>query len=189
MQRTPPPKSTCTYCKKDGTDEMAQCSGCNLWVHKDCAGEDSLTKRRFQCVKCVSQKQAKKSTGAISKGQSKVSKASSCAHVDQLRPNEDKGSRSEKRNSSCLKCDGLDNEEMVQCDICDMWIHYECAGVDSSIQYKQFQCDACAIKTMKETADSIISKGHVDLRALKPRHVPTCSCKSWKTNKNCSRNI
>lgn len=47
--------------------------------------------------------------------------------------------------SSCVDCDQPDNGSMVQCDDCDSWTHYTCAGVDSSIgdTGAPFHCSNC----------------------------------------------
>lgn len=43
----------------------------------------------------------------------------------------------------CLICSGPDNEEMVQCDKCDRWYHYNCVNVTSDIVNKDFICVKC----------------------------------------------
>ncbi|XP_055918440.1 uncharacterized protein LOC129950533 [Eupeodes corollae] len=48
----------------------------------------------------------------------------------------------EEFNCSC--CDKPDSaEDMVQCDRCEMWNHFSCANVNSSIRDKAFLCRIC----------------------------------------------
>lgn len=42
---------------------------------------------------------------------------------------------------------------MVSCDVCESWFHYECVGVDDSIEEKPWSCDVCSkLATSKEVA-------------------------------------
>ena len=53
---------------------------------------------------------------------------------------------------SCSKCDKADSDDMVQCDACDKWLHFECVGVDVSIAEQDWLCPSCLSKSPKETA-------------------------------------
>ncbi|XP_053690797.1 uncharacterized protein LOC128739342 [Sabethes cyaneus] len=44
---------------------------------------------------------------------------------------------------SCGACDEQDDSRMVQCDKCDHWFHYDCAGVGEDIVDKDFLCSNC----------------------------------------------
>ncbi|GBP05411.1 hypothetical protein EVAR_73988_1 [Eumeta japonica] len=39
------------------------------------------------------------------------------------------GARKRDEGCSCIMSEEVDNEYMVQCDACDEWFHYDCAGV------------------------------------------------------------
>lgn len=43
----------------------------------------------------------------------------------------------------CKKCDQLDDDEMVQCDICDKWYHFLCVGVTETIASQDWMCGVC----------------------------------------------
>ena len=53
---------------------------------------------------------------------------------------------------SCSKCDKADSDDMVQCDACDKWFHFECAAVVASIAEQDQLCTSCLSKSPKETA-------------------------------------
>uniref|UniRef100_A0A336K5T5 CSON002271 protein n=1 Tax=Culicoides sonorensis TaxID=179676 RepID=A0A336K5T5_CULSO len=44
---------------------------------------------------------------------------------------------------SCRRPDTFDN--MVQCDRCDLWVHYNCAGVGPEVEHDSFKfiCKSC----------------------------------------------
>ncbi|XP_058817021.1 uncharacterized protein LOC131680319 [Topomyia yanbarensis] len=46
----------------------------------------------------------------------------------------------------CNKCDGSDTEEMVSCDDCQAWFHFECVGESPGVEERPFQCEKCAAK-------------------------------------------
>ncbi|XP_055644239.1 uncharacterized protein LOC129780226 [Toxorhynchites rutilus septentrionalis] len=49
------------------------------------------------------------------------------------------------QQSSCTECRRPDSaENMVQCDNCDGWQHYTCAGVDDSVADRSWVCALCA---------------------------------------------
>lgn len=56
-----------------------------------------------------------------------------------------------KHESNCTKCNHNDSwDNMVQCDVCNVWQHYECAGVDSFIQNISWMCQVCANLLQKQ---------------------------------------
>ncbi|XP_062540734.1 uncharacterized protein LOC134208804 [Armigeres subalbatus] len=49
--------------------------------------------------------------------------------------------------SSCTACQRPDwSEDMVQCDHCDVWKHFSCAGVNESVAGKPFTCGDCSVQ-------------------------------------------
>ena len=45
---------------------------------------------------------------------------------------------------SCNLCDETDNDEMVSCDDCQSWFHFNCVNVDSTKEDKDWSCEKCA---------------------------------------------
>lgn len=41
------------------------------------------------------------------------------------------------------KSDKESVEDWVQCDDCELWFHFECVGVDESVQYRNWSCASC----------------------------------------------
>lgn len=47
---------------------------------------------------------------------------------------------------NCVKCDRPDTaDNLVGCDVCESWMHYDCAGVTDSIanSNRTWKCDRC----------------------------------------------
>ncbi|XP_055584745.1 uncharacterized protein LOC129737609 [Uranotaenia lowii] len=64
-------------------------------------------------------------------------------------------------NRNCEKCSKTDSlANMVGCDMCDIWMHFPCAGVDSSIgdPDRSWRCDNCKEDKAPSEAASKISK-------------------------------
>lgn len=59
---------------------------------------------------------------------------------------------------NCKKCAKEDTERMVQCDSCDGWFHYDCVGVDDSIEEMDWMCCSCTNAQKSKTLE--ISKQH-----------------------------
>ena len=59
----------------------------------------------------------------------------------------------EKQLSSCGLCDRSDDDDMVQCDVCDVWFHYECVNVDEQIANKDWMCSKC--KKMQQPSNEV----------------------------------
>ncbi|XP_055612596.1 uncharacterized protein LOC129759214 [Uranotaenia lowii] len=73
-----------------------------------------------------------------------------------------------KTTKSCAKCTRKDDSNMVCCDSCDAWEHYECAGVSDSISEpdRSWKCSNCLTTTEDKTTKpssrrngSIVSRG------------------------------
>lgn len=48
--------------------------------------------------------------------------------------------------SSCRLCELPDDNEMVQCDDCDVWFHFDCVGVDENVAKVPWSCLRCTKK-------------------------------------------
>lgn len=57
--------------------------------------------------------------------------------------------------SNCVTCNEPDNNDMVQCDTCDDWQHYECAGVSSDIENVEFECNKCKAEKLKANREKL----------------------------------
>ena len=64
------------------------------------------------------------------------------------------------RTVNCIKCVAPDNDEMVQCDICDRWCHFECANVKADIANKDWVCSVCSLKCDMPKDAGKISKAY-----------------------------
>lgn len=51
--------------------------------------------------------------------------------------------------SACAKCEKPDTDEMVCCDECDDWYHFDCAEVDKKVKKVEWLCDKCKRKARK----------------------------------------
>ncbi|XP_055527107.1 uncharacterized protein LOC129719736 [Wyeomyia smithii] len=66
------------------------------------------------------------------------------------------------RVSNCQLCAELDNENMVQCDNCDLWYHFTCVNVTDEIQNADWSCSKCV--TAKEKQRTTPAAGCGDLQ-------------------------
>ncbi|XP_058828272.1 uncharacterized protein LOC131688137 [Topomyia yanbarensis] len=54
--------------------------------------------------------------------------------------------------NSCTLCNKPDDDHMVQCDTCDVWNHFSCAGVSENVEECSWICLKCAtVKAKKGT--------------------------------------
>ncbi|XP_055605119.1 uncharacterized protein LOC129753329 [Uranotaenia lowii] len=60
--------------------------------------------------------------------------------------------------ASCGTCRRPDTNRMVQCDQCDVWYHYECAGVDESVANRDWICVKCERKSLLKERVSLIGE-------------------------------
>lgn len=43
----------------------------------------------------------------------------------------------------CIYCHYRNTQPIVQCDDCDGWAHFKCAGVDKTIKLRPWSCVMC----------------------------------------------
>ena len=74
----------------------------------------------------------------------------------------------------CGLCEDPENDEMVQCDHCDVWFHFICVGVDQSIQDFDWMCWKCNEKFTRmknqQQAQSITMKDATGKQPLSPNN-------------------
>lgn len=61
--------------------------------------------------------------------------------------------------ASCISCQQPDTDEMVQCDMCNKWVHFSCAGVDTSVEDNPFKCYRCSQPPPKTTKAKSVGSG------------------------------
>lgn len=65
------------------------------------------------------------------------------------------------------KCGKDPNDEMVSCDKCRKWFHYECVEVDATIQEKSWHCNDCAaFRTSKMLRTPPLMTSRITKKAL-----------------------
>nr|XP_029713239.1 leucine-rich repeat extensin-like protein 5 [Aedes albopictus] len=59
----------------------------------------------------------------------------------------------DEHRSDCVQCDRLNGDEnMVQCDGCQTWWHFSCAGVTDSIKDRSWSCPKCQVDDLGSIA-------------------------------------
>lgn len=66
---------------------------------------------------------------------------------EEINPTEGQQACDRMPEQSCTFCQETDNDEMVQCDKCDRWIHFACVGVTEEIADKSWSCPKCITTT------------------------------------------
>nr|XP_019931153.2 CXXC-type zinc finger protein 1-like [Aedes albopictus] len=60
---------------------------------------------------------------------------------------------------NCTFCQEADDNEMVQCDRCDRWIHFACVGVTEEIADSSWSCPKCNVTTgVQRSSSSAINR-------------------------------
>ncbi|XP_029719406.2 uncharacterized protein LOC109431964 [Aedes albopictus] len=70
----------------------------------------------------------------------------------------DKEDEEQVPEQDCTFCQESDNDEMVQCDKCDRWIHFACVGVTEEIADKSWSCPKCVTTTGFQLSPSSAAK-------------------------------
>ncbi|XP_055603799.1 uncharacterized protein LOC129752034 [Uranotaenia lowii] len=147
------PTMTCigTACRFPGsTTSMLQCNRCGIWFHFQCVGaSDDALSRVWICNTCsLEPTDVLPKKGTKSKGKELPSSNSG-----------------KNANKHCPTCGGLDTDAMVQCDDCDRWHHFKCAGVTEAVADISWRCTSCE--------NSKITQKHVSFI----RDIPVLSTK------------
>lgn len=72
----------------------------------------------------------------------------------------------------CTMCNELDDNQMVQCDDCDCWVHYKCAKVNPvKIASMPWSCEACVSQKPDLESTEVILQQRLDELAEKERKM------------------
>uniref|UniRef100_A0AAG5DFX4 PHD-type domain-containing protein n=1 Tax=Anopheles atroparvus TaxID=41427 RepID=A0AAG5DFX4_ANOAO len=68
--------------------------------------------------------------------------------------------------AQCARCERPDNDDMVACDDCNAWFHFECVGVDQTVESREWSCSTCRAKAEARPAGSsaMSDRGNPDSR-------------------------
>ncbi|XP_036347872.1 uncharacterized protein LOC118757252, partial [Rhagoletis pomonella] len=83
------------------------------------------------------------------------------------------GTGGKNSDHNCPKCDGVDNDEMVQCDACDAWYHFHCVGVDSNVADISWSCEICRHGGSTANAQPTASSSPTTNQSKRQVHFPT----------------
>nr|XP_029732123.1 vegetative cell wall protein gp1-like [Aedes albopictus] len=83
----------------------------------------------------------------------------------------------DENRSDCVRCDRRNGEDsMVQCDTCQTWWHFACAGVTDSINDRSWSCPKCQVDDLgssvshsrrSRTSNSSVKSARVNLQLEK----------------------
>nr|XP_029715883.1 histone deacetylase complex subunit CTI6-like [Aedes albopictus] len=83
---------------------------------------------------------------------------------------------------TCKTCGGGDTDDMVQCDQCDGWHHYNCVGVTDEVVNQSWSCTNCKTATWNQRTTSTsgedpapkdVHQQHSSKRASSQKRVST----------------
>ncbi|XP_065076520.1 uncharacterized protein LOC135700058 [Ochlerotatus camptorhynchus] len=88
--------------------------------------------------------------------------------------------------STCANCDQLDDDDMVQCDTCDVWHHFSCVGVSADVMDHSWVCLKCATakatKCVKSRRKKPVQKKSFIKKVVRPSNAK-CAKKVTATAK------
>ncbi|XP_073814325.1 uncharacterized protein [Musca autumnalis] len=91
-----------------------------------------------------------------------------------------------KSNYNCNKCSEVANDDMVQCDKCDKWYHFNCVGVNSSVSEVSWSCDGCNLNkettSMEENQSAANTIGLLNVPQATSSPTNAGSYCKWPTN-------
>lgn len=76
---------------------------------------------------------------------------------------------STRQTFSCRICPQPDDNQMVQCDECDEWFHFECVGVTNTVQDRPWSCRKC--KPLEARSNSGSAKQYTIRTTSSKRHA------------------
>ena len=77
----------------------------------------------------------------------------------------------------CLVCgQEYTDEDMVQCDDCQRWFHFECVGVDESVSERAWSCTKCRMNKQTGSRDIFVEEKTTKKKSPPvPTDVPVCN--------------
>lgn len=103
------------------------------------------------------EKEKKKGKGTKSKSEQEVGVNSQVSVVvTGIEPEPDANNTVPGR--SCKSCRGPDAGNMVQCDVCDKWHHFDCVGVTEEVENQSWSCPKCISAKWSQRAESTSNK-------------------------------
>jgi hypothetical protein len=162
LQAPPPPiypEGTPLYCfcrRPDDSLPMIACDGCNEWYHYACI---DMTPAKFKklngsyyCHLCKKKGMSKKKTKTKKAAPKKVAKKPRKVSqpVPQLVvPVASKTSEPNRYSCVCKKPWQDSDMDMIQCETCEGWFHFNCIGLQQTDLQKirSYACEECEEKT------------------------------------------
>ena len=129
-------------CRKHSFGKMIECEECKEWFHFECVNiDEENVPDEWICEDCE-QKLKKDKT---KKSPNKKSRSNSS----------EKDVKEEKK--VYCKCRKPSFGEMIECDQCKEWFHYECVDIDEDNVPEDWICEECEKKLKKKKK---VTKGH-----------------------------
>ena len=134
-------------CRKYSFGNMIECEECKEWFHFGCVDidEDNVPKE-WICEEC--EKKLKKDK----KNKKSRSKSNEKEEEDEEDEEEEKG----EKKVHCI-CRKHSFGNMIECDQCKEWFHYECVNIDEDNVPEEWTCQECEKKLKKKKKGT---KGH-----------------------------
>ena len=122
-------------CRKKSFGNMIECDECKEWFHYECVGidEDDVPEE-WKCEEC--EKKLKKDKSKISSNKKNKSKSN-------------KNDLEEEKKVYCI-CRKNSFGNMIECDECKEWFHYDCVGIDEDNVPEEWNCEECEKKLKKK---------------------------------------
>ena len=137
-------------CRKPSFGKMIECEECKEWFHFECVNidEDNVPEE-WICEDCEQKlKKDKKKKSPNKKSRSNSSKKE--------KDEKDEKDVEEEKKVYC-KCRKPSFGEMIECEQCKEWFHYECVDIDEDNVPEDWICEECEKKLKKKKK---VTKGH-----------------------------
>ena len=131
-------------CRKHSFGKMIECEECKEWFHFECVNiDEENVPEEWICEDC--EQKLKKDKDKSKKSPNKKSRSNSS----------EKDVKEEKK--VYCKCRKPSFGEMIECDQCKEWFHYECVDIDEDNVPEDWICEECEKKSKKKKK---VTKGH-----------------------------
>ena len=82
---------------------------------------------------------------------------------------------------SCIICDDIDSDEMIQCELCQSWIHYQCDSIDTeTVEETKYTCPPCKFTEIKQTPKPTTRSRGGNQKKVEKKEVPTHELKTHR---------